>query len=71
MRENQDDDVTVEKDEEHLSARVDEDSYHQIRVAAAANNQSMAAFLREAAADALAELDEGNPNRRINPPMSN
>jgi uncharacterized protein (DUF1778 family) len=71
MRENQDDDVTVEKGEEHLSARVDEDSYHQIRVAAAANNQSMAAFLREAAADALAELDEGNPNRRINPPMSN
>ena len=50
----------VKKGEEHLSARIDEDSYRRIRIAAAERDESIAEFLRNSVSATLAELDEGN-----------
>lgn len=57
---NTDDDVAVEKGEEHLSARIDSESYRRIRVAAAERDESIAEFLRNSVTETLAELDQGN-----------
>lgn len=59
-RENSGDTATVEKGEEHLSARIDEDSYRRIRIAAAERDESIAEFLRNSVTETLAELEEGN-----------
>lgn len=53
-------DTEVEKGEEHLGARVDSETYRQVRIAAAQRDEPMTDFIRHAVADALAELDEGN-----------
>lgn len=53
----------VEKGDEHLSARIDSDSYRRIRIAAAQRDESIAEFLRESVSETLAELEEGNSNQ--------
>jgi uncharacterized protein (DUF1778 family) len=57
---NNDDAMAVEKGEEHLSARIDEDSYRRIRIAAAERDESIAEFLRNSVTETLAQLEEGN-----------
>ena len=52
--------VTVKKGDEHLGARVDSDTYRMVRIAAAERDEPMTEFVRNAVADALAELEEGN-----------
>lgn len=54
------DPTTVEKGEEHLSARIDEASYRRIRIAAAERDESIAEFLRNSVTETLMELEEGN-----------
>lgn len=64
MGENTDERVTVKKGEEHLSARIDEDSYRKIRIAAAERDESIAEFLRNSVSETLAELERGNQRGR-------
>ena len=51
-------------DESAIAAKVGEKKKREIRIAAAKRDMSMSEFIRTAVDDALAELDEGNPNQR-------
>lgn len=53
-------DTAVEKGEEHIGARVDEDTHRKIRIAAAERDEPMTDFIRYAVGKTLAELEEGN-----------
>lgn len=61
MGERENSGTTVEKGDEHIGARVDEDTHRKIRVAAAERDEPMTDFIRYAVGKTLAELEEGNP----------
>ena len=71
MGEADDDELTVEKGEEHIGARVDSETHRRLRVAAAERDEPMTDFIRHAVAKALAELDEGNGNQTAKAAASN
>lgn len=56
----------AKKNDASIGAKVDEDTKHKIRMAAAMNDMTMSEYLREAVLAQLEEdIEEGNPSQAM------